>query len=205
MELACRNATEKPSEANLVRLLDLWSADWKHRGRTFRARRGGRGLQCHGPAGGLRSRQRLSPQPLSEGHLDVHRRALQPSHGPAPRHSEHARALESCACFGRLHRRTGVDRTSRGGLHGLAGRQEERARAAGQVAGHARSARQLRCPPLSHGGATRGQHVGPRCICSASLCSGNRTAPAGAERSGLSAACLRHQRFFRCCSRLHFR
>ena len=114
MELACRNATEKPSEANLVRLLDLWSADWKHRGRTFRARRGGRGLQCHGPAGGLRSRQRLSPQPLSEAHLDVHRRALQPSHGPAPRHSEHARALESCACFGRLHRRTGVDRRSRG-------------------------------------------------------------------------------------------
>ncbi|OLP86859.1 hypothetical protein AK812_SmicGene31974 [Symbiodinium microadriaticum] len=35
MELACRDATEKPSEANLVRLLDLWSADWKHRGRTL--------------------------------------------------------------------------------------------------------------------------------------------------------------------------
>ena len=35
MESACRNATEEPSEANLVRLLlDLWSADWKHRGRT---------------------------------------------------------------------------------------------------------------------------------------------------------------------------
>ncbi|OLP77399.1 hypothetical protein AK812_SmicGene42545 [Symbiodinium microadriaticum] len=32
MELACRNATEEPSEANLVRLLDL--ADWKRRGRT---------------------------------------------------------------------------------------------------------------------------------------------------------------------------
>ena len=34
MESACRNATEEPSEANLVRLLDLRSADWKHRGRT---------------------------------------------------------------------------------------------------------------------------------------------------------------------------
>ncbi|OLP80782.1 hypothetical protein AK812_SmicGene38759 [Symbiodinium microadriaticum] len=34
MELACRNATEEPSEANLVKLLDLWSAGWKHRGRT---------------------------------------------------------------------------------------------------------------------------------------------------------------------------
>ena len=34
MELACRNATEGPSEANLVKLLDLWSAGWKHRGRT---------------------------------------------------------------------------------------------------------------------------------------------------------------------------
>ena len=32
--MECRNATEEPSEANLVRLLDLWSADWKHRGRT---------------------------------------------------------------------------------------------------------------------------------------------------------------------------
>ena len=36
MESACRNATaEEPSEANLVRLLDLWSADWKHRGLTW--------------------------------------------------------------------------------------------------------------------------------------------------------------------------
>ena len=34
MEAACRNVTEEPSEANLVRLLDLWSADWNHRGRT---------------------------------------------------------------------------------------------------------------------------------------------------------------------------
>ena len=34
MELACRNATEEPSEANLVKLLDLWSTGWKHRGRT---------------------------------------------------------------------------------------------------------------------------------------------------------------------------
>ena len=34
MELACRNATEELSEANLVKLLDLWSAGWKHRGRT---------------------------------------------------------------------------------------------------------------------------------------------------------------------------
>ena len=34
MELACRNVTQEPSEANLVKLLDLWSAGWKHRGRT---------------------------------------------------------------------------------------------------------------------------------------------------------------------------
>ena len=34
MELACRGATEEPSEANLAKLLDLWSAGWKHRGRT---------------------------------------------------------------------------------------------------------------------------------------------------------------------------
>ncbi|OLP75962.1 hypothetical protein AK812_SmicGene44168 [Symbiodinium microadriaticum] len=34
MELACRNLTEKPSEANLVKLLDLWSTEWKHQGRT---------------------------------------------------------------------------------------------------------------------------------------------------------------------------
>ena len=34
MELACRNVTEEPSEANLVKLLDLWSTEWKHQGRT---------------------------------------------------------------------------------------------------------------------------------------------------------------------------
>ena len=34
MELVCRNLTEKPSEANLVKLLDLWSTEWKHQGRT---------------------------------------------------------------------------------------------------------------------------------------------------------------------------
>ena len=34
MERAYLNATEEPSEANLVKLLDLWSAGWKHRGRT---------------------------------------------------------------------------------------------------------------------------------------------------------------------------
>ena len=59
---------------------------------AFRARRGGRGVQCNGPAGGLHRRQRLSQEPLSERHLDVHRRALQSAHGIAPRHSEHARA-----------------------------------------------------------------------------------------------------------------
>eukprot|EP00439_Symbiodinium_sp_Y106_P006127 s8716_g1.t1 len=33
MEAACRNVQEEPSsEANLVHLLDLWSADWKHPG-----------------------------------------------------------------------------------------------------------------------------------------------------------------------------
>ncbi|CAE7681717.1 unnamed protein product [Symbiodinium necroappetens] len=47
MESARRNTTQEPSEANLVRLLDLWSADWKHRGRT----------RAVGP--GLRRRERL--------------------------------------------------------------------------------------------------------------------------------------------------
>ena len=32
--LACQNVTKEPSEANLVKLLDLWSAGWKQRGRT---------------------------------------------------------------------------------------------------------------------------------------------------------------------------
>ena len=34
MDLACWEVTEEPSEANLARLLDLWSAEWKHQGRT---------------------------------------------------------------------------------------------------------------------------------------------------------------------------
>ena len=116
MELACRNATEEPSEANLVKLLDLWSAGWKRRGRTravgpgayeryatlglFRARGCGRRLERDGPVGSLHRREPLSADPLPGRHLDVHRRAFQSPHGSAPRHPEHARALESCAGSG---------------------------------------------------------------------------------------------------------
>ncbi|CAE7236559.1 unnamed protein product [Symbiodinium sp. CCMP2592] len=96
----------EPTEANLVRLLDL--ADWKHRGRTRAVGPGAYeryatlGLFGHGGvvgvsnATGLRDAcaacrcELLSQEPLSERHLDVHRSALQPSHGAAPRHSEHA-------------------------------------------------------------------------------------------------------------------
>ena len=34
MEAACHDVVEEPSEANLVRLLDLWSMEWKHQMRT---------------------------------------------------------------------------------------------------------------------------------------------------------------------------
>ncbi|CAE7203396.1 unnamed protein product [Symbiodinium sp. CCMP2592] len=34
LELKRLNVVENPTEANLVQLLDCWSADWKHRGRT---------------------------------------------------------------------------------------------------------------------------------------------------------------------------
>ena len=95
MELACRNATEKPTEANLVRLLDLCSADWKHRGRTRAVGLGAyeryatlglyggvvgvsnaTGLReaCNAVNGFLRSR-------LPNG---TWTRALQSPHGPAP-------------------------------------------------------------------------------------------------------------------------
>ena len=46
-------------------------------------------------------------------------------------------------------------------------------------------------------GAARGQHVGARSLCAASLCSGDRAAPAGAERNGLSAACVTRPPVFR--------
>ena len=34
MEAACHDVVVEPSEANLVRLLDLWSMEWKHQVRT---------------------------------------------------------------------------------------------------------------------------------------------------------------------------
>ena len=40
-------------------------------------------------------------------------------------------------------------------------------------------------------GRARGQHVGSGCLRATSLCSGDGAAPAGAERSGLSVACLK--------------
>ena len=158
---------------------------------AFRARRGGRGVQCNEPAGSLHRREPLSQDPLPGRHLVVHRRAFQSPHGPAPRHPEHARALESCAGSGGVHRRAGVDRRRRRGLPGLAGRQEGRPGAARAVAGHARQARQLRCSPLPQGRTPRGQHVGSCCLCPTSLCSGDGAAPAGAERSGLPVACVK--------------
>ena len=130
MEAACRNVTEEPSEANLVRLLDLWSADWKHRGAPepwgLEPTKGTQRWGFSGTAGWsgclgcLCSCERLSQELLSERPPDVHR----PPHGPAPRHSEYARALKSCACSRRQHRRAGVDRRRRGGFRGLAGRQK---------------------------------------------------------------------------------
>ena len=98
MELDCRNATEEPSEANLVKLLDLCSADWKHRGRIravgpgayeryatlglFGHRRRGRRLERNGPAGSLHRREPLSADPLPGRHMDVHRRAFQSHNTP---------------------------------------------------------------------------------------------------------------------------
>ena len=106
MELACRNATEEPTEANLVKLLDLWSAGWKHRGRTRAVGPGAYeryatlGLFGHGGVVGVSNATGLREacSAVNPGrYLDVHRRAFQSPHGPAPRHPEHARALESCA------------------------------------------------------------------------------------------------------------
>ena len=34
LDCACNAALEEPTETNLVRLLDMWSFTWKHRGRT---------------------------------------------------------------------------------------------------------------------------------------------------------------------------
>ena len=96
--------------------------------------------------------------------------------------------FESRAGSGRLHRRAGVDRRRRRGFHGLAGRQERRQGAAGQVAGHARQARELRCSSISQGRAPRGQHVGSGCLRATSRCSGDRAAP---KRSGLPVACVK--------------
>ena len=34
LQAACASVMQRPSEANLISLLDLWSADWKQKGRT---------------------------------------------------------------------------------------------------------------------------------------------------------------------------
>ena len=73
-------------------------------------------------------------------------------------------------------------------LHGCSQASSSAWRAAGQVAGYARQASQLRRPQLSHGRAPRGQHVGARSLCPAGLCSSDGTASAGTERSWISVA-----------------
>ena len=207
MELACRNLTEKPSEANLVKLLDLWSTEWKHQGRTRAVGPGAFDKYCtlglfgHGGVCGvsnatarqaacaavnhfLKSRfpqgAWASIAVLFNPHMGLHRDIQNMIGQPKPRDSSR-----------RVQRWPRVDRRRRRGLHGLAGRQEGRPGAARAVAGHARQARQLRRSPLPQGRTPRGQHVGSRCLCSTSLCSGDGAAPAGTERSGLPVACVK--------------
>ena len=94
MEAACHDVVEEPSEANLVRLLDLWSMGWKHQVRTRVVGSGAFEKYCtlgffgHGgvrrnrQASGLHCSEPLIEESLAE-HLDLHRRALQTPHGPA--------------------------------------------------------------------------------------------------------------------------
>ena len=108
MELACRNATEEPTEANLVKLLDLWSAGWKHRGRTRAVGPGAYeryatlGLFGHGGvvgvsnATGLREAciavNRFLRTRFPDGTWSSIAVLFNPRMGLAPRHPEHARA-----------------------------------------------------------------------------------------------------------------
>ena len=46
MQAACEAVLQSPSEDNVVRLLELWSPEWKHRGRVAaQSRRGPRARQ----------------------------------------------------------------------------------------------------------------------------------------------------------------
>ena len=203
MELACRNATEEPTEANLVKLLE-WSAGWKHRGRTRAVGPGAYeryatlGLFGHGGVVGVSNATGLREACIAVNRflrtrfpdgtwssiavLFNPRMGLHRDIQNMPGHSNHALALGEYT-GGRVW-----IEDDEGGLPGLAGRQEGRPGAARAVAGHARQARQLRCSPLSQGRTPRGQHVGSCCLCPTSLCSGDGAAPAGTQGSGLSAA-----------------
>ncbi|OLP84672.1 hypothetical protein AK812_SmicGene34414 [Symbiodinium microadriaticum] len=104
MELACRNVTEEPSEANLVKLLDLWSADWKQPGRTRAVGPGAYeryatlGLFGHGGVVGISNATGLREACAAVNRFMRTRfpdgtwtsiAAFQSPHGPAPRHPEH--------------------------------------------------------------------------------------------------------------------
>ena len=131
MELACRNATEEPFEANLVKLLGLWSAGWKHRGRTRAVGPGAYeryatlGLFGHGGVVGVSNATGLREACLAvnrflrtrfpDGTWSSIAVLFNPRMGLHRDIQEHARALESCAGSGGVHRRAGVDRRRRRG------------------------------------------------------------------------------------------
>ena len=134
MELACRKLMEEPSEANLVKLLDLWSAEWKHQGRTRAVGPGAYeryatlvGLFGHGGVVGV-----SNATGLREACVAVNRflRSRFPNgtwssiavlYNPrmglrlAPRHSEHDRTAEPRDSSRRVQRRPRVDRRRRRG------------------------------------------------------------------------------------------
>ena len=165
MELACRNVTEEPSEANLVKLLDLWSAGgstggapgpW---GRGLTKDNATLGLFGHGGvvgvsnATGLREAcaavNRFLKSRFPQGTWTSIAVLFNPRMGlhrdiqNMPGHSNHALALGDYT-GGRVWIEDD-EGTPQPGLDDKKGG----ARATRQMAGHARQARQLRCSPLS--------------------------------------------------------
>ena len=207
MERACLNATEEPSEANLVKLLDLWSAGWKHRGRTRAVGPGAYeryatlGLFGHGGVVGVSNATGLREACIAVNRflrtrfpdgtwssiavLFNPRMGLHRDIQNMPGHSNHALALGEYT-GGRVWIEDD-EGDSPAWLEDKKGGRELRGRWLDMhdkpVSFDAR--RYHKVEPSG------GQHVGSCCLCPTSLCSGDGAAPASAERSGLPVACVK--------------
>ena len=179
MQAACEAVLQSPSEDNVVRLLELWSPEWKHRGRQRAIGSGSYeqyctlGIFAYGGNDPCLSKASANKEAcVALNHflrsrfprwdLDFPRRGAQPSHWPASRHPKHDRQAEPRDRSRILHGRKDLGGRRRWHVSGSESYEAQHSAAVGLLDRHARRAGLLRCSPLSQGGAPRGPYVGYR-------------------------------------------